>query len=45
MKVINIAKKLSNMEKLTSKIKVTAKINKKTDNIKIVGQMKTYLTI
>lgn len=36
MKISNIAKRLANVEKLTSKIKITAKINKKiTDNIKL----------
>lgn len=45
MKVSNITKRSANVEKLTSKIKVTAKINKKDRQYKIVSQIKTYLII
>lgn len=48
MNLSNNIKRLANMERLTSKTNTKTKINKvskKTDNMKIVGQIKTYLTI
>lgn len=48
MNLSNNIKRLANVEGLTSKIKAKTKINevsKKTDNMKIIDQIKTYLTI
>lgn len=48
MNLSNNIKRLANMERLTSKANAKTKINKvskKTDNLKIVGQIKIYLTV
>ena len=48
MNLSNNIKRLANMERLTIKANAKTKINKvskNTDNIKIVDQIKTYLTV